>query len=274
VDVALLKTFVELSRSRHFGKTAKALFLTQSAVSARIKALEQSVGVCLLSRDRNNIHLTAAGQKFLVYAERMLLLWNQARHDTALQEENKEFLVLGALPSIWDTTLQDNLLMWRKERPQLALQVEVHGRDTLLKLLHEGILDAAFVFDLPIRGSFKVQELNQLQLRLYSTLPDLPAAELVAREDYIYVDWGEAFRSQHLQMFTQAPPAMLQVSHGRLAHNLLNQQGGSAYLSLTPDRANGLTLVEEAPVMQRDCYALYRTDCANVALLEWMMSTL
>ncbi|MDH5728398.1 MAG: LysR family transcriptional regulator, partial [Gammaproteobacteria bacterium] len=71
-DISLLKTFLELSRSRHFGKTAKNLFLTQSAVSARIKILEDTLGVRLVTRDRNNIQLTPAGMRFLPYAESVL----------------------------------------------------------------------------------------------------------------------------------------------------------------------------------------------------------
>jgi len=48
VDTELLKTFLEVSRTRHFGRAAEALYLTQSAVSFRIRQLENQLGVNLV----------------------------------------------------------------------------------------------------------------------------------------------------------------------------------------------------------------------------------
>ena len=50
MDIGVLKTFLEVNRTRHFGQAADNLFLTQSAVSARIRLLEQTLGVPLFSR--------------------------------------------------------------------------------------------------------------------------------------------------------------------------------------------------------------------------------
>ena len=63
MDIDLLKTFVEVVRTRHFGRAAENLYITQSAVSFRIRQLEQSLGVNLFIRQRNNIQLTAPGGK-------------------------------------------------------------------------------------------------------------------------------------------------------------------------------------------------------------------
>ena len=63
MDTELLKTFLEVSRTRHFGRAAEALYLTQSAVSFRIRQLENQLGVNLFTRHRNNIRLTPAGEK-------------------------------------------------------------------------------------------------------------------------------------------------------------------------------------------------------------------
>ena len=41
MDIDLLRTFLEVYRTRHFGRTAENLYLTQSAVSARIRLLEE-----------------------------------------------------------------------------------------------------------------------------------------------------------------------------------------------------------------------------------------
>ena len=65
MDIDLLKTFVEVVRTRHFGKAAENLYLTQSAVSARIKQLEEYFNSALFVRNRNSLQLTAAGEKLL-----------------------------------------------------------------------------------------------------------------------------------------------------------------------------------------------------------------
>ena len=55
MDIGLLKAFIEVYRTRHFGNAAKNLFISQSAVSARIRQLEDELGIRLFTRDRNNI---------------------------------------------------------------------------------------------------------------------------------------------------------------------------------------------------------------------------
>ncbi|SUC17946.1 transcriptional regulator HdfR [Proteus mirabilis] len=50
MDTELLKTFLEVSKTRHFGRAAESLYLTQSAVSFRIRQLETQLGqICLLA---------------------------------------------------------------------------------------------------------------------------------------------------------------------------------------------------------------------------------
>jgi hypothetical protein len=66
---SLLVTFLELARTRHFGKAAEHLFVTQSAVSARIRLLEATLGVALFTRKRNDIRLTRAGERLQRHAE-------------------------------------------------------------------------------------------------------------------------------------------------------------------------------------------------------------
>jgi DNA-binding transcriptional LysR family regulator len=72
MDIDLLKTFLEVNRTRHFGRAAENLFLTQSAVSARVRQLEDTIGVPLFTRTRNDIQLTPAGTRLLKYAESIL----------------------------------------------------------------------------------------------------------------------------------------------------------------------------------------------------------
>ncbi|CAM5206211.1 LysR family transcriptional regulator [Alishewanella longhuensis] len=102
MDTELLKTFLEVQRTRHFGKAAENLYLTQSAVSFRIRQLEQQLGVNLFVRYRNNIQLTAAGERLLPHAQTMLSALQRARHDVALSAQQAKQLAIAAPTTIWD----------------------------------------------------------------------------------------------------------------------------------------------------------------------------
>jgi len=85
LDTELLKTFLEVQKTRHFGKAAENLYLTQSAVSFRIRQLEQSLGVALFTRFRNNIQLTNAGELLLPHARAVIQAMVAAKQQLLLQ---------------------------------------------------------------------------------------------------------------------------------------------------------------------------------------------
>ena len=94
MDTDLLKTFIEVCNTRHFGKAAENLYLTQSAVSARIKLLEEYFHTTLFIRQRNSIQLTQSGDKLLPYAKQLCATLNEAKQE--LQIQSSEYVVCGA----------------------------------------------------------------------------------------------------------------------------------------------------------------------------------
>lgn len=72
MDFPTLKAFIAVAECRSFSLAAERLFLTQPAVSKRIAALEEDLGVALFDRLGRSIQLTEAGDKFLISARRIL----------------------------------------------------------------------------------------------------------------------------------------------------------------------------------------------------------
>ena len=105
MDINDFRTFIEVCRTRHFGQSAQNLCITQSAVSARIRQLEDTLGKKLFVRQRNNIQLTPAGEQLLSYAEVITTAWNSARQTIGLSEKDKVSLIVGGMPGLWDITL-------------------------------------------------------------------------------------------------------------------------------------------------------------------------
>src|SRR5579863_6421515 len=69
MDFDQLFTFLEVARTLSFSLAAKRRFLTQPAVSAQIRALEEECGTKLFERAGRRTHITEAGKVFQVYAE-------------------------------------------------------------------------------------------------------------------------------------------------------------------------------------------------------------
>lgn len=62
MDVDLARTFLTISETAHFGKAARALNVTQSTISARIKTLEDMLGQPLFVRSKLGTTLTQIGR--------------------------------------------------------------------------------------------------------------------------------------------------------------------------------------------------------------------
>lgn len=259
MDTDLLKTFLELSRTRHFGRTAENLYLTQSAVSARIRQLEEALGAPLFTRTRNDIQLTPAGSRLVKYAESILNTWNRARQDAALKADDTESLAIGGMFTLWDVVLQDWLHRLTRRFPQVALQAEAAGQDVLVRKLLDGALDLAFMWEPPQMAELLMEEIGSIRLVLVSSRPGVTAYEAVAR-DYVLADWGTAFAVAHARHFPAMPPPALRVGLARMSLAFLLECGGNGYLAEPMVRehvqAGRLHHVADAPVIDRAFFAV------------------
>ena len=137
MDIDLLKTFVEVVRTRHFGKAAENLYITQSAVSFRIRQLEQGLGVNLFIRQRNNIQLTAPGERLLPHAQMIITGMQRAKVDVALADNMHKQISLAGTPNIWDAFLQFGITNIVSAMPGVSLVAEVKAQQESTRLLLE-----------------------------------------------------------------------------------------------------------------------------------------
>lgn len=271
MDTDLLITFLEVNRTRHFGRAADNLFLTQSAVSARIRLLEETLGVHLFTRTRNDIQLTPAGTRLLKYAEAILNAWNRARQETALSESDTVQLAVGAVWNLWDIVLQDWLHLLHRDRPQISLQAEAQGSDVLIRKLLDGALDVAFMFEPPQFAELLVHEVPPIRLIMVATGSGLSAREATG-SGYIHTDWGTSFAITHARYFPNMPPPAVRVSLGRMALAFLLECGGATYLAqpMVDEhlKSGRLYQVVDAPTIDRQVYAVYPHAVERRALIE------
>ena len=72
MDIQGIQAFISVSETGSFSRAADALYLTQPAVSKRIQALEQSLGVALFDRIGKSVRLTEAGHALLPSCRRII----------------------------------------------------------------------------------------------------------------------------------------------------------------------------------------------------------
>jgi DNA-binding transcriptional LysR family regulator len=269
VDIELLRTFLELNRTRHFGRTADNLYLSQSAVSARIRQLEETIGAPLFTRLRHNIDLTAVGHRLLPHAEHIVSGWNQARQEVLLQDVLQSVLSIGGVPSLWDILLEDWLADVYRVLPEVGFTAEVVAEDVLLRKLQEGVFDIGFCFESPRMRGLVAEEISRFPLVMVSSHNGLPTEQALLK-DYVMVDWGISFSIWHSRQFLEAPTPRLRLSLGRVARAFLLKNGGTAYLPEPMVRrdlkAKRLFRVKGAPTVERPAHVIYsdNSDKAGV----------
>lgn len=274
MDIETFRTLLELNRTRHFGKAAAELFVTQSAVSARLKKLEQVLGVTLFDRQRRGIHPTPEGRRLLLHSESILALWRKALQDVALADQAQVQLAVGGIVSLWDVRLQAWIHRVHKAMPELALIVEAYGHDRLVRRMLDGALDMVIVYEPPQLEEFMIHQIADVSLIMVSSRPHQSVS--AALSDYIMVDWGQMHALQHSRHFPDAPPPAQRISQGSIALNFMLACGGAAYLaeqSVTALLASArLYRVEDAPVIRRSAFAVYPRRSARLPLINQVLA--
>jgi len=229
MDIGLLRTFLQVAKFGGIRKAAEKLFLTPSAISARIRQLEEEFATPLFERGKHGTHLTAAGERLRYQAEELLSVWNRLSRSVALPEGAEAVLAIGATDSVWQTMLLEILPQVRHEHPALAIRAESAPADHLLQGLLDGELDVVLLFDPPHIGGVESQRLIDLPLTLVSSRPGRMVGDLTAG-DFIQVEWGSAFDLAQASVLGRPLGGMLRTTVGSLALQWLLGQGGEAIL--------------------------------------------
>ena len=268
MDIELLKTFLEVNRTRHFGRAADNLYLTPAAVSARIKLLEQQLGVALFARNRGNIQLTNEGERLVEHADIMLTAWGRALQEVRLRPDLEARLHVGATSGLWLLAMQQKLIDIMASFPGVAIQAEGHPGDELIRRVTEGNLDLVLAYDVPVGAELITKKLGELKLVL-ATSRELVNKKEALEENYIYVDWGSSFATFHARAHGEDLVAALRVNLASIALSLMESRPGSAYLpASTVAATEWLYPVKAAPSFKRPIFVCYRESNPRLDLIR------
>lgn len=138
LDPALLPTFLDVLRHGGIGAAARATFLSQPAVTARIRRLEETLGVPLLVRSRNGVTATAAGERLAEYAREVQRLLDEAEREVPGADVNLGHLELIASTTIAAYVLPEALARFRQRYPSVPIVVTIGNTDEVIAALRSG----------------------------------------------------------------------------------------------------------------------------------------
>jgi DNA-binding transcriptional LysR family regulator len=266
MDITLARTFLDIVAAGSFVNAAERLHVTQTAVSARVRTLEEQVGAKLFVRNKAGATLTPAGEQFTRYASMLVQVWERARHQVAVPPGRQSVLTIGCEISLWDPLLLDWLLWMRTAAPHLALRTEVGFPSDLIDRVASGMLDIAVVYAPQQRPGLRIELLIEEKLVLVTTLKK---GHELDPEHYVYVDWGPEFAAQHSLAFPHLGNTGVMAGLGPLGREYVLAAGGSGYFRLAVVRrhieSGKLRRVRGAPEFLYPAYAVFADGAdANV----------
>lgn len=221
-----LKYIVAVAQHKHFGRAAKACFVSQPTLSLGIKKLEEELGLNIFEREaRNELRITERGEQIIEQAQKVL---DQAAHLKILAQTQQDPLAaplrLGAIYTIAPYLLPELIPLLHKRAPQMQLRLEENFTAVLSEQLKQGKLDV-IIIALPFNEPGIVTQAVYDEpfeavvpaTHSWKDRENVKATEL-AQESLLLLGPGHCFRDQVLQSCPDCS------SSGRLQESLA---GGS-----------------------------------------------
>jgi DNA-binding transcriptional LysR family regulator len=274
MEIDQIETFLAVAGLGGFHRAAEALQMSQPAVSARIRALEQSLGVTLFSRGPNGLALSAAGRTLKPHAEMLVQTASLARLSIqALETPNGQPLTIAAALTVSTYFLPEVLSRFRGNCPEVM--VTIHSRSMNSREVLEMVLDQHAVIGLA--RSLSHPQVETVTLRADSLVlvgnssqwrrgKEAVHVAQLAEWPLIFFDRGSSDWSLTHGLFQRAglvPNMVLEVEVIETAKKMVEQGLGLAFLpyfSVAQEIKQGSLFqirIDDAAPLQRTLDAIY-----------------
>lgn len=146
MDLQQLRYVVEVASASSFTRAAERCFVTQSALSHHIAALERELGQRLFIRSSRGVRPTEAGEVFLTHARAAVKAAEDAR-EAAASAGGKVVgtLRVGVIPTVSAVSVPAVIARFRESHPDARVELKVGNSDTLAAAVRRGDLDIALL---------------------------------------------------------------------------------------------------------------------------------
>jgi len=203
VDQRRLEAFIVLTQEMNFTRAAARLNVTQSTLSATIKALEADLATTLFTRSTRAVALTEAGQTFLLHARRIIDAVDAARTAVDPSGQMRGTLTVGTLTGLRVVDVPGLAGDFHRRHPMVQLRLETSRRGTAehAERIKEGSMDVAFLGTDTADLGLRATPIKRYELSLV-TARDHPLAQHqnvlladIANESFVDLPMGFAQRT-------------------------------------------------------------------------------
>ena len=251
-----------------FRGAASALGIRQSAVSRRVRALEDELGVSLFERHRTGVRVTDAGARFLQQAREALAQLDHASKIAGVAGRGVTGqLRIGILSSMGAGFLRELIQAYSERHPDVAIQIVEAASMGHISLIRKRRLDVAFVAD-----ASEATDCDAAPLwseRLFVVLPqDHPLCGRKA------VEW-QALRNEHFIIReSNCSPALCErvikhLSDGTRTPNVQKAEVGCETVMHLVAMGRGVTLTSEATIVTSFPEVVFRPISGGDAILQF-----
>lgn len=264
-DLELVRTFLAVLESGSFSAAAPGVFRSQAAVSQQIRRLEQQIGEALFIRTSRRMQLSAAGERFLPHARRLLRASAEAR--LAARGDGRRLVRLGVADDLAAAVVMPALARLRAQHGELAFEVTV-GATRSLHVALATRLDVLVGLALP--GRAEDVELARWELDWFgawSGRGPLPLA---------LCDEGCLLRERGVAALDRAGVAweVLVAASGMAVVEAALATGLAVGVLAEPLAGPGMARVEGLPPLGQVGVCLYADDDMDAATLRWIDAAL
>jgi DNA-binding transcriptional LysR family regulator len=217
MDLDQLTTFLEVVKQRSFSRAGEKVFLSQSAVSAQIRLLEEEYGEKLLDRAGKTVRPTPAGEVLVEYAQRLLTLRNESKRAVADQSSRpRGVLSVGANEATCLYVLPEIFAEYHRLFPAVHITIYRNFSHKIIERVEDGTIDVG-IATLPVKSpSLRVHPIFRDRVMLMTSI-DNPLARRssvriaeIAQQPLIFPRTG--FTRQMLDKFFRPYRSRLRVT--------------------------------------------------------------
>jgi DNA-binding transcriptional LysR family regulator len=262
-----IAAFIETAERQSVSRAAEALFISQPALTARLKTLEADLGARLFVRTSRGMRLTDAGSAFLPYAVRALETLTDGRMQVnALERGGAGRLVIGAAPAVSTYVLPPLLKRFSEGYPRVSISVRTGHSEEILDLVlrEQATLGLVRALQHPDILSTPLYE-DRLVLVVDRSHPFAKAGRIamkdLADEQLVQFDRTSSYRDLTNALFVTAgvsPGGRMELDNIDAAKKMVEQGFGVALLpqtSVTDELEAGtlaeVEIVDAAPVRRK-----------------------
>lgn len=256
-------------------QTASALFLTQSAVSKRLQAIETELGILVANRNKRGVVFTPEGEYLAVKSTQILDIMQEIReHLTYLKDEPSGILSIGAPNSMARFSLPTIMQSYKKLHPNINFDITTDRSSKISLLVEQGILDLGFV-----KGDFPFSGEKYLFDTEYAYLASTTPLDIRQLPGQPYITYFKDAYTQNLleqwwsEYFFSPLPQGLVVQNGDICKEMILKGLGFSiffvkeYMEGYPEFCTPLYHKDGSP-LSRPAWLIYHEDLAKKSMIQ------